>query len=395
MAVRRERIIEYIGVSEEERAHLRLLLRLLAPRLASRWRWGSENEADLLLVDPTSLPGEMARTRALESGVRCVVVSSAPQAVSGDFVLVRPLKPAELQQVLDAASAAGEAVAAPRVVFDGVFDFDEVVEPQGDWQAGFEHMDFESPAPQPPPGIDEAEGLFRRDAMANKPSILMPDPLDPRTAVEWTGEAGVRSEMRMTRADIRAGGGAPNIDPAMRRIAPREDTWHWLVDYLAGEMLGGPSRIAPPGMPALVLDPKEQAYHCDAPLPELEPYFALQIRRSYWLPMTSASLAEARATARPQPYDRLRWLGALLAGNGSLARHLDPGGAYRLRQWFAIAKEYPQAYRISTAMLRPARLHEIAATSGLPMAEVFNVVNAWDAIGYLECQPRERFRGPG
>jgi hypothetical protein len=43
-------------------------------------------------------------------------------------------------------------------------------------------------------------------------------------------------------------------------------------------------------------------------------------------------------------------------------------------------------------MLRPSRLHEIAAAPALPMAEVFDVVNAWDTIAYLECQPRESLR---
>ncbi len=395
MDVARERIIEYIGTSEEERAHLRLLLRALAPKLASPWRWGSEAAADLLVVDPASLAGEMARTRALESGVRCVVVTSDTGAISGDFVLARPLKAADVLQVLESAGNAGEAAAAPSVALGGFFDFDDGAEAGGDWQAGFEHLDFDAAAPPPPPGLDEAEALFRRDATANKPSVLMPDPLDPRTAVEWTGEGNARSELRMTRADIRAGGGAPNIDPAMRRVAAREDTWHWLGEYLAEGMLGGPCRIAPPDLPPLVLDPKERVYLCEAALPALEPYFALQIKRSYWLPLTSAGLAQARTRAPARPYDHLRWLSALLAGNGSLAGHLDPGGVYRLRQWFAIATDYPQVYRISAAMVRPARLHEITAASGSPMADVFNVVNAWDAVGFLECQPRERFRTPG
>lgn len=387
----RERTIEYIGSSEEERAHLRLLLRSIAPRLRSAWRWGGEDAADLLVVDPSVLAGEMARTRALESGIRCVVVTSTPGAVAGDFVLPRPLRADDLQRVLDAASDVAPG-AAPVVQAGG---FDDLDAEAGDdaWQAQFAHLDLDAPPPPAPPGLDEAEALFRRDPTSDKPSVLMPDPLDMKTAVEWTGEGTTRSEMRMTRADIRSGGGAPNIDPAMRRIAPKDDTWHTLVEFLGDELLGGPSRIAPPDLPALVLDPKERVYHCAAGLPALEPYCRLQMKRSYWLPLTGADLALVRGESDPQPYDRLRWLDALLKSTGALARHLDPGGVYRLRQWFRIAQDYPRAYRISAAMLRPVRLHEVAAATGLPMAEVFDVVNAWDAIGYLECQPRDRLRG--
>lgn len=391
----RERIIEYIGGSEEERAHLRLLLRSLAPQLRSTWRWGSEDAADLLVVDPAVLAGEMARTRALESGVRCVVVTSTPGAVAGDFVLPRPLRVDDFRRVLEAASAAAESTAGPMVHGGDFYDHEPADGGAGDesWRAAFADFDFDAPPPPPPPGLDEAEALFRRDPLADKPSTLMPDPLDMKTAVEWTGEATSRSELRMTRADIRSGGGAPNIDPAMRRIAPKEDTWHALVEFLGDGLLGGPSRIAPPDLPPLVLDPKERVYHCAAPLPALEPYCRLQMKRSYWLPLTGADLALVRGESDPQTYDRLRWLDALVRRTGSLARHLDPGGTYRLRQWFRIAQDYPRAYRISAALLRPARLHDVAAATGLPMAEVFDVVNAWDAIGYVEWTPRERLRG--
>ena len=39
-------------------------------------------------------------------------------------------------------------------------------------------------------------------------------------------------------------------------------------------------------------------------------------------------------------------------------------------------------------MLQPARLHQIAAASGASMADVFDVVNAYDAIGLIEWKPR-------
>ena len=51
--------------------------------------------------------------------------------------------------------------------------------------------------------------------------------------------------------------------------------------------------------------------------------------------------------------------------------------------------EYKKQYRIATMMLRPLRLHEIARKADAKMVEVFDVVNAYDAIGLLEWQPRQ------
>jgi len=396
--VERERVVEFVSGTDEERAHLRLLLRILADRLLVRWRWGTEDTADLLLVDQSQLGGEMARTRAIESGVRCVMVTSTPGAVHGDLLLPRPFKADDLRQVLDAASEASKIGVSTIEQGAGFFDEPEHTESNTDWQSGLRDFDFDADAPTwcSPPGVDEAQALFRRDPSSNKPSTLMPDPLDPRTAIEWTGEAGERAQLRIGRID---GSGveslSTNIDPALRRFAPRDDTWHHLIDFLHDAKMGGPSRIAPPNLPALVLDPKEHVFHTAGNLPSLEPYCRLMMKRSYWVPLTNGGLAGVRESQPAQPYHRLRWLAALLKGDGHLARHLDPGGVYRLRRWLKIAQDYPRAYRISATMLRPARLHEIAAASAMPMAEVFDVVNAWDAIGYLECQPRESLRQGG
>jgi hypothetical protein len=45
-------------------------------------------------------------------------------------------------------------------------------------------------------------------------------------------------------------------------------------------------------------------------------------------------------------------------------------------------------------MLQPARLHEIATAAAAPMADVFDLVNAYDAIGLMEWTPRARREEP-
>ena len=80
---------------------------------------------------------------------------------------------------------------------------------------------------------------------------------------------------------------------------------------------------------------------------------------------------------------------AMLRSNGCLGTHLDPGGTFKVQRWMSIYGEYRKQYRIATMMLRPLRLHEIARKADAKMTEVFDVVNAYDAIGLLEWEPRK------
>jgi hypothetical protein len=163
-----------------------------------------------------------------------------------------------------------------------------------------------------------------------------------------------------------------------------------LRQYLEEDLLLRPARISLPDAPAMAFDPKLKVIHTAVGLGALEPYCHASWRLCDWQALTTAELAELRATQPAQPYSRLIWLDALVASHGRLASHLDPGGTYRLTRWIEIEKELSRYFRIASAMLQPSRLHEIAATSGSSMADVFDVVNAYDAIGLIEWQPRPR-----
>jgi hypothetical protein len=69
---------------------------------------------------------------------------------------------------------------------------------------------------------------------------------------------------------------------------------------------------------------------------------------------------------------------------GILSRRFDPLGTYSLTKRLDLANDYPRALRISAQMNRPRTLDAIAYACGIELAEVFDVVNAYDAIGYLE-----------
>jgi hypothetical protein len=143
------------------------------------------------------------------------------------------------------------------------------------------------------------------------------------------------------------------------------------------------------GLPRLFIDPVAGNYHANAPLSRLEPYFLDPLKPAEYRQLPSSRLQEMRGSAPGRPLVHLHWMSALLRSNGCLGAHLDPGGSYRVQRWLSVYGEYKKQYRIATMMLRPLRLHEIARKADAKMVEVFDVINAYDAIGLLEWEPRK------
>ena len=150
----------------------------------------------------------------------------------------------------------------------------------------------------------------------------------------------------------------------------------------------GPLVIERAGLPRLVIDPQGGNFHANAPLAKLEPYFLDPLKPAEYRQLPTSRLEEMRSAAPGRPLVQLHWMSALLRSNGCLGAHLDPGGSYNVKRWLSVYGEYRKQYRVATMMLRPLRLHEIARKADAKMVEVFDVVNAYDAIGLLEWQPR-------
>ena len=148
------------------------------------------------------------------------------------------------------------------------------------------------------------------------------------------------------------------------------------------------------GLPPLVLDPESDTYISNADLSELEPYLLQPVKGRECRPISGVRFADLRDSTPAHPLTRLRWLAALLGSNGWLAPHLDPGGSYRVTSWMSVDGSYRRQYRIGMNMLRSKPLHRIAAAAGATMTEVFDVVNAYDAIGLLEWTPRRSRYAP-
>jgi len=231
-----EKTLTFVGGSDEEVAHLRLLLRKAGSRLDCQWRFATHEDADLIVVKPSGLPAESARAHAAEQGARCVVVGTPAETGPPAATETRLDYPFQLDALVEALNEPARAsVAMPDVApLSGDLLFADLYESSAPSFDPSELPDLPDDLPprRQPPGWDEAEALFRRDPLADKPEVLLPGQLDMRTAVEYTQAATARTEARI--AD-RPGGdnpfvesGSPNIDPAMRRRAPPDRTAHAL-----------------------------------------------------------------------------------------------------------------------------------------------------------------------
>lgn len=396
-----EKIIDTVGCSEEEVARLRLLFRMGAARFKSRWKFSESEPPDLVLLDPETELGRAAREIAQQADRPYICIVELGTEDGPDWALRRPLKLDAIVRMVNllCAPAARVAPAEPvlKVVSQGenFFDLDLGDTPPPARDDGL-------PSIQLPEivrgfGAHDVEGLFKRDPLANTPEALVPHRIGEGTGIEFTEGPTLRTHARIDEKAERLGKRenevAPDIDPSLRRVSTQDARRFPLLDYLTQSLLGAPERIELPGLPWLVLDPVTQSYHSDAELPALELYCLQELPRAAFAQLTSAELAAVRARAPAKPWVRLRWQVRYLTSNGKLSSQLDPAGRFRIERPIELARDYPAAFRVSTALLRELQpLHEIAKQAKASMTEVINVVNAYESVSLLESQLRERFR---
>ena len=387
-----EKIIAANGVSDEDVAHIRLLIRKSAEQLSHAWRWGADGQADLLIVDISNFAGQMARSRAKVTGMRFAIVCDAGEAHEGDPAIVRPFKQENLIAVLNQAT--GDESIKAQVRADSEYfhtdssEFDGIAELHD-----FKMMD-DSPGHMPADinvalGLDE---LLQDHPDADPDPNLKPPKFDQSAHVDGSGDPTRRSALRADRD--RETLAVPLSVPSSTRVPERKQniedlSLYRLREFLEGELIQGPMQIARPGAGVLTLDPKNQVFHSAHRLSELEVYCSEPSRLSDWRRLTTSEMNALREAQPGQPYQKLIWLEVLLRSNGRLASNLDPGGAFELARWFEIASDYPTYARISAALMQSRRLHEIAANCECEMSTVFDVVNAYDAIGWLKWTPRK------
>ncbi|MEO8460113.1 MAG: hypothetical protein ABI451_06270, partial [Dokdonella sp.] len=407
-----DKTIAIVGASDEEVARLCAQIRKAAAKLDHRWRWGTETAADLIVADPLTLAGEMARVRARASGRRCAVICDRAADSGSDIALVRPVQAERLVGVL---SWVADTIAAPPEIAPQRYDIDfrDLLESR----AANDSSARSSNIPERASVMVGLEEYLRSDprtaAWIDRPvaTLTIAPPSNPRAASERTLARTLKFEgpLKIERSTVsplprkprlavpatptniatRIGSRASGRVSPQTRLRERIDIApHTLWAYLTGNLLGKPARIKLPDAPALTLDPINRVYHSEGNLRDLGKYCAVVLRRSAWHELSPAELASVRKALPAQTYQKLLWLDALRNCSGRLAPHLDPAGTYRLLRWLDIDMSYPRHFRIATAMVKPGKLHEIAAESEAPMADVFDTVDAFDAIGYLEWTRR-------
>lgn len=386
-----EKIIAANGVSDEDVAHIRLLIRKSTDQLSHPWRWGGDAQADLLVVDTSNFAGQMARSRAKVTGMRVAVVCDAGDDHDGDPALLRPFKAENLVAVLNQATASATTLKGQVRGDSGYFqnssnEFEGIAE--------LPHFKMDAPAAHRPadanvaPGLDE---LLKDHPAADPYTNLKPQKFDQSARIDGSGEPTRRSLLRADQE--RESLAVPLSVPSAARIPERKHNLedlsvYRLREFLEGELIHGPMQISWPGAGTLTLDPKHQVFHSAGGLNELEIYCRESSRLSDWRRLTTAEMNALRESQPGQAYQKLLWLEALLHSNGRLASNLDPGGTFQLTSGFDLASDYPAYDRISQALMQPHRLHEVAASCACEMSAVFDVVNGYDAIGWLKWTPR-------
>ena len=383
-----EKYVALVGVSEEDTAHLRLLLRAASSQLNDRWRWGTEDNADLIIVDPTDFAGSIARNRAFNSGRRCALMSEADDLRQGEVRLAKPLRADAIASLLNTSSAT--AVAREESVNQFAHDFYDI----DNFNPDFELEDNESAdvrsrqrEENPAPGLDE---LMKPDSDAMKPQFAVPITIDDDTRVAFGSSSSARSENRV--ADSVKGFHKSDDKPEGINLGtrgPTQDAGAFpLRDFLDKHILGGPATLSLDGAPPLTLDPKEKQFVAPGKLRELAVYIQRDFKPTAFRPLTTQELARLRNEHGTHPYSRLIWFDVLTRSGGRLARHLDPGGRFKLKTFPVPEKDFPRHIAIVAALQQPSKLNEIAAHAHVSMSDVFDVVNAYDALGLIEVERR-------
>jgi hypothetical protein len=348
------------GLGEVEATQLRAIVEQAAALLAQRWAWGEAHDADLVLADPGTEAALRVVADARERGAQVVaVVDPSRSGPPSDPTLERPLQLDAVLRLLDRHDADAGAT----------FTHEYVARADATDLSAFFGAELLSAIPdsrtaqQQPVPNDAGQEAAEHHEPAAAPAAATPAPATP-----------------------------PAPEPV--RAAPlAERAAYPLADYLSSALIGLPSRIALPGAPALVIDPQARSYHSTGDLAALEPYLQQRIPRTDWTALLPSMLKAVRAEVPARSFDLLLWYVAL-RGTERLAPHLDPGGTYRLKRALDLSRDHPRGAKVAAAMAVPRALHEIATLSATSVVEVYRIVSAFDAIGYLEWQPRARVRTP-
>jgi hypothetical protein len=352
----------FTGMDSSTEAALTAAFQQASSRLGNAWELKPEADADHVVVDMDSMYGPMSWLRLHAAGKQVIGLTSAARTQT-DFHLARPFDADSVAALLRSvaagavtepakAPAAPAAPAPPKAVPSGM-----------------------SPSPVPQDLLPEEHPQpIDEEAEAPAPAPHLPGSV----------EAGTLAPTTVNPAPV-AAAPAPEAAPAPPARPTRERCF---ADWLVPGMLSGRFRYRKSPEP-LLIDADARQYFAIPALKPLADVIDGVVARDDFQPIDAATWArESAPLGAAQPLNRLQWFGGLIAGKGELLSEFDPAARYRLGKWPQTEREFPKHFRIATAMMKgPATLEEVAAASGVPLADVADFVNASLVTGYAEVVP--------
>ncbi|HEX7129628.1 MAG TPA: hypothetical protein VF217_06095 [Rhodanobacteraceae bacterium] len=323
----------------------RAALGRLTGRLSHYWEWSDLAHAELVIVDMDSMFGHMAWLKAHGAGKHVITFARSGQVQGSDLVLGKPLDDDALAAVLEEAA--------------GLMDH----------SAGALRGTDAAPAAKAPSAVPPAT--------APKPAPKQARP--PRTASVMNLAAAADAPPPPAAAVATAPPAAESA-PATR---PEPEPVN-IADLLVRRPPAHATRV---GGTDLVVDPERDVYYADEALKPLKE--ALEQPTSALQSLDAGALAAARQR-KPLPLARLRWFCGLVATPGKLAHGMSDDERYKLARWPQTEREFPRHFRVATAMMKEAATPaDLAAASGVPVAEVIDYINASKAAGWLAVERDE------
>lgn len=386
--MKRDRILEFVGGSEEEIAYLRLLLRRAGKRLTDTWRLRQEDDShvDLAIVHDLS-DGSAPAANA----VRRVRLIDSVFGAAGMETTTWPLSFEQLVSTLNTTAVAGAAPAAAvsgPLIQQNVYDdlFEDA--PSDRWRSGIEidpnaplldqHADWVPPPQQQESLLTlQAEELFRREPHPDHKETLAAIRLNDDVAIEATDAKTVRGG---SHKDLRDANGI--LAGALHTLTFEESKqWHRFPTYLTGRLLPGPARIEICHI-TLTLDPRNRQYYARGALGMFEECCRQSLRRGDWQSLAAIEFAEIKDQLAPRPYAELLWLCTYI---DERAANPDIGveTRYRLIQSIDLTRDYPGAARVAHELQQRCTIAAAAAAAGVPVAVAQRVAHAFDTLGFL------------
>ncbi|MDN5923539.1 MAG: hypothetical protein L0H70_00910 [Xanthomonadales bacterium] len=341
--------IALCGMDEQQASGFAKTFDSLSRRLGRAWLWGGDayESADLVVIDIDTVYGHIDWLKATAMGLRTVLYTVADNANESDLILHKPLKTAELADVL-------MAVAAEHGMDVTMGPPDPELPPKPRRPPAASTVDGAMPAPaEIPAPVTPPSAATDAPVAANKPALAAVAAAEPALPVsKQTAKTEVVNAPAITSV-----GGWLLAQHSDKPVAIRAHEHEWVIDV------------------------ERDAYHGPSALKPL--HIALKQPPDVLHPITVEALEQSRKQPS-QPLGRLRWYAAMCATPGKLASGLDPEAQYKLSRWPQIEREFPRHFRIATAMMKQAdRIDDVASASGAPREDVIDFINAYSALGYI------------